>query len=120
MTDYVVPSTWKFFGNTGANQVTYTLPGHTVQRPHLAIFDRKVPSFGGKGSQVPQYRIRIIRGVLDTAGNLVATRITDDRTVRWPAGANASEVIEDMAIMGAICSDVNLQANIVNELRLPR
>lgn len=120
MTAFVVPTTWSFFGNTGANQTTYTLPGHTVKQPHLAIFDRKVPSFGGSASQVPSYRIRIIRGVLDANGNLVATRITQDLTCRWPLEGALADVQADIALMATLISDVNLQADIVNQLRLPR
>lgn len=120
MTSFVVPSSWSFFGNTGANQTTYTLPGHTVKQPHLAIFDRKVPSFGGTQSQVPSYRIRIIRGVSDAAGNLVATRITQDYTCRWPLEGSLVDVQADIALLASIVSDVNLQTDIVSQLRLPR
>lgn len=118
MTDYVVPVSFKKFSTT-EHSVTYTLPGHTAQKPRLVIFDRVIPVSSGKGSRVPQLRVRVIRGVNDANGVLLATRITHESTFRYPLGAVASEVIEDMAVLATIGSDTAFQNDVATELRLP-
>lgn len=119
MPNYVVPVDFSFNGST-ADQTTFLLAGHTVAEPRLAIFDRKVPSFNGNGSKVPSYRVRIVRGVTDTDGEVVATRVTADVTIRWPLEAVPADVIADIAQLSAILADVDFQTDVVNEQRLPR
>lgn len=119
MADYVVPVGWKFNG-AQADQTTFTLPGHTVAQPRLAIFDRKVPSFNGNGSAIPSYRVRIIRGVVDADGEPVPTRVTADITIRWPLEAASADVQSDIAAIAATLSDVDFQSDVVDEQLLPR
>lgn len=118
MADYIVPGTFKKFSAT-EHSVTYTLSGHTSQKPRLVIFDRVIPVASGKGSRVPQVRVRVIRGVADANGALLSTRITHESVHRYPNGANPLEVIEDMAVLAAICGDTAFQDDVANELRLP-
>lgn len=118
MADYVPPVSFKRYSVT-EHSVTYTLPGHSSSKPHLVIFDRVIPVTSGKGSRVPQLRVRVIRGVMDANGVLLSTRITHESTHRYPIGALASEIIEDMAILASIGSDVAFQDDVANELRLP-
>lgn len=118
MADYVVPASFKRFSNT-EHSITYTLPGHTSQKPHLAIFDRVIPVTQGKGPRVPQVRVRVLRGVLNAEGVLVSTRISAEAVFRYPMGANTSEVIEDMATLATIGSNVDFQSDVAEELRIP-
>lgn len=118
MPDYNVPATFKRFSNT-EHAVTYTLPGHTSQKPRLAIFDRVIPVSTGKGSRVPQYRMRVIRGVYDAKGALLSTRISCEATFRYPVGALSTEVMEDMAVLGVAVSNADFQEDVAVELRLP-
>lgn len=119
MADYVVPVDWKFNGSQ-ADQTTFTLPGHTVAQPRLAIFDRKVPSFNGNGSKVPSYRVRVVRGVVDAEGHALPTRVTADITIRWPLEAAPADVKSDMAAIAAVLADVDFQGDVVDEQLLPR
>lgn len=118
MADYVVPVSFKKFSST-EHSVTYTLPGHTSQKPRLVIFDRIVPVTSGKGPRIPQLRVRVIRGVIDATGALVATRITSEWVTRYPNGALASEIMEDMAVLAAVGGDTAFQDDVAVELRLP-
>lgn len=118
MADYNVPVTFKKFSNT-EHSVTFTLPGHTSQKPHLAIFDRVVPVVQGKGPRVPQVRVRVLRGVLNADGVLQATRISAEGIFKYPVGALASEIIEDMGILATISNDAEFQEDVAVELRIP-
>lgn len=119
MPDFVPTVDMKLFSSK-EDQTTFTLTGHTVKRPYLAIFDRKVPVVNGNGTSVPWYRIRIIRGVLDSAGDPIQTRVTCDVTIRWPLEALSADAIADIAKLGSLLSNVDLQSDIVDEQLLPR
>lgn len=120
MADFAIPVGWKFYGANSGNQTTFTLPGHTVAEPHLAIFDRKVPVVQNGQSTVPSYRVRIIRGVADPDGILLSTRITCDLTIRWPLQATPADIMADMASLAAVVGDADFQDDVANELLLPR
>lgn len=105
---FTLPSGWTFQSSSNnGNQVTYTLPGHTVQAPRLAIFSRVIPTYDQKvGWSVPSYRVRVIHGVVDADGVPVETRTSYDATIRWSMSGNgASEgdeaTTEMVAILGA-------------------
>lgn len=117
MADFIIPANWKFDGSKDADTVRYLLPGHSVQTPHFAILDRKVPVAAGG---VPQYRIRFFEGFVDADGVTISTRNTVELTCRWPQSAPAVNVIANIALMGVLCSNVDLQSDIVNEQLLPR
>lgn len=118
MADYVPSAGMKKFSAT-ENSVTYILADHSAQKPHLVIFDRVIPVSSGKGSRVPQLRVRVIRGVLDANGVLVASRITNEFTTRYPVGAPSAENIADMVLLGSIVSNVDFQQDAAVELLLP-
>lgn len=117
MADFIIPASWKFDGSKDADTVRYLLPGHSVLTPHFAIIDRKVPVAAGG---VPQYRIRFFEGFVDTDDVTISTRNTVELTCRWPQSAPEANVIANIALMGTLCSNVNLQSNIVHEQLLPR
>lgn len=120
MADFAVPTGWKFYGNNnGGSQTIFTLPGHTVTKPRLAIFDRQVPRNNGKTVSNPMYRIRVTEGVVDADGNPVLSKVSVDCTIRWPQLADSADVIADIALLASTLADVDLQDDIVNELLLP-
>jgi len=119
MADYTVPVDWKFDGDS-KDSSTYLLPGHTSAEPRWAIFDRKVPSNTPGGTTVPWSRIRFFRGVLDSDGNLIQSRVTNEYQVKWPTIADSADVIADMALMATLIGDVDLQNDLIVEQILPR
>lgn len=118
MSDYKVPAGWKFYGSK-ENQTTFTGPGHTVATPYLLIFDRVVPSPVNQLS-VSRYRMRVIRGELDTDGNPRSIRPLLDCWIRWPLASTPSIVEEIMAMAGLVLSDAAFQDDVVVEGLLPR
>lgn len=101
-----VPATWRFYGaSSDGSQVTYTRPGHTVQEPRLAIIDRKTAVFDANRQKwsVPEYRVRVIDGVLDKDGNPDPTRTLADLTCRSSlssnGGARGDEVTADLLLI---------------------
>lgn len=120
MADYNVPAGWKLYSSE-ANQTTFVIPGHSVDRPYLAIFSRTIPSVTGKGATVPEYRVRILRGYKNAAGALVPTRKSIDIRLRQPLEASdATELKAICTIAGAMLSNVDFQDDAVVEQLLPR
>lgn len=92
----VVPATWKrhSISNDG-NSVTYTRPGHTVQKPKLAIVSRTTAQYdqNRKSWSVPSYRVRVFDGVLNADGQPDPTRTMYDLTVRASLNSDGSVVV---------------------------
>lgn len=100
---FSLPSGWVFqSASNNGNTVTYTLPGHTTQKPKLAVFSRVVPTYNAKsGWSIPSYRVRVIHGIVDADGNPVETRTTFDATYRWSmttGGAAEGDAVNDEAV----------------------
>lgn len=95
----VVPASWKrhSISNDG-NSVTYTRPGHTVQKPKLAIVSRTVAQYDQKRKSwsVPSYRVRVFDGVLNADGQPDPTRTMYDLTVRASLNSDGSAVAESV------------------------
>lgn len=101
-----VPSTWKFHSSqSNGNSVTFTRPGHTVQQPRLAIISRVVPVYDTKRQDwsVPQYRVRILDGIMDADGNPDPTKTLADVTFRCSldnnGAAQGSSVVADLLVV---------------------
>lgn len=96
---FVVPATWKrhSISNDG-NSVTYTRPGHTVQKPKLAIVSRTVAQYdqNRKTWSVPSFRVRVFDGVLNVDGQPDPTRTLYDLTVRASLNSNGAAVVDDV------------------------
>lgn len=94
-----VPSTWKrqSLSNDG-NTLTFTRPGHTVQKPKLAVVSRVIPAYDQKRAtwSVPQYRVRVFDGVLNADGQPDPTRTLYDLTVRASINSDGSAVVSDV------------------------
>lgn len=120
MADYVVPVGWKLYSSE-AHQSTYIIPGHAVDRPYLAIFSRTIASASGKGTTVPEVRVRIMRGYKNADGVLLPTRKSFDGRVRWPLEASdATEMTAILAIVGTMFSNVDFQQDVTVEQLIPR
>lgn len=103
---FTVPATWRFYGaSSDGSQVTFTRPGHTVQEPRLAIVDRKIGVFDSNRQRwsTPEYRVRVVDGVLDADGNPDPTRTIADLTCRSSlasnGGARGDEVVADLLLI---------------------
>lgn len=59
------------------NSVTWQLPGHTVQKPRLAIFKRVVPAYNQQTQKWSdaKYNFKVVYGVLDADGAPVRPNI---------------------------------------------
>lgn len=92
----VVPASWKrhSISNDG-NSITYTRPGHTVQKPKLAIVSRTVSQYdqNRKSWSVPSYRVRVFDGVLNADGQPDPTRTMYDLTVRASLNSDGAAVV---------------------------
>nr|URG16486.1 MAG: coat protein [Leviviridae sp.] len=119
MPDYKAPVGWKFYGST-SDQTTFTLPGHTVAAPRLAIFDRKVPQSNGGKLTNPNYKVRIIYGFADVDGNPLESRAVIEANIRWPVAADGSVIEGAIDIMGEMLTNVDFQDDVVAEQLLPR
>lgn len=79
--------------------VTLTVDAtHSVARPHLIIIDRRVPTFNVGSSQYsqPKYRIRVVRGNLDSESLPVPARTLADLELQWVVGQSGANVEDDI------------------------
>lgn len=118
---YQVPAGWEFYGSANnGDQTTFTLPGHSVSTPHLAIFDRKVPTSNGNGYTTPQFRLRIIRGFTTADGEPLETRTVVDANIRWPMEAPLVDVKGMVDVVSQVFGDTTFQTDAVDKQLLPR
>jgi len=71
------------------NTETWQLPGHTVQKPKLAIFKRVVPTFNQSSLKWsdPSYQFKVVQGVVDADGNPVRPLIQiGTEGIKFPMG----------------------------------
>jgi hypothetical protein len=120
MTDFVTPEGWKFHGSNNGNQTIFTLPGHTVAAPKIAIFDRVVPGISRGVVTHPKFRIRVTSGELDANGQPYEVKNIVDLTIRWRLGSSPSIATGLLTNLAAMLSDANLRQDIVEEQLLPR
>lgn len=114
MADYVPPEGWLYDGAGNKDQTTYVVPGNTAARPYHAVFDRKVPSVNNNGTfSNSQFRVRLIRSVLDSEGNLVPGKLVGDATFSWPIAVDTADVTEVVQVLGAMLSDTEFQNNVL-------
>lgn len=100
---FTLPAKYKLFGvSNNGNTVTFSAIDGTVAEPRLLIVSRVIPVWqriaSAMGWSVPSYRIRIQHGVVDAAGNPIATRVGADLTFRWPQGhgSHGAAVVSDL------------------------
>lgn len=122
MSDYSPPATLKKFSINGPDSVTYTvIASHTASVPHLVIFDRVRPSVNPQtGNEThARFRGRIHRAAVDGNGDPVGKESIVEFSVRYPSAADSANVTADIAMLGAMLSDVDFQQDVAVELLLP-
>jgi len=93
MADMTTPLT-KFSQN--GNSVTYTVTGHTVQKPRLVLQKRKIPS--SDSNAVAQLDTSIVYGAVDSAGAVLPSRIMLTVSARRPVSAVSTDVDNAVAV----------------------
>lgn len=76
------------------NARTYTVSGHTVQKPKLVFQKRKNGSEGGPSASDT---ITLVYGTEDSAGDPLASRVVFEVTVRRPVEGIAADVTAALA-----------------------
>lgn len=115
-----LPVGWSEYGRDGNNSVTFLRPGHTVQAPRLAIFNRKPPVANGNGFSVPTYRVRLIDGHVDADGAALRERSILDLTIRQPVDAAAAPITASVAALATMLSDVEFVDDAITDYMFPR
>lgn len=115
-----LPVGWSEYGRDGNNSVTFLRPGHTVQAPRLAIFNRKPPVANGNGFSVPTYRVRLIDGHLDADGVAMRERSILDLTIRQPVDASATAITTSLSALAAMLSDAAFVDDATVDYMFPR
>lgn len=115
-----LPTGWLEYGRNGSDSVTFVRPGHTVEAPRLAIFDRKQPVANGNGFSIPQYRIRLIDGHLDADGLPLKERSIVEVVIRHPLSATDTSVETSIAAVAALLADTQVVGNATDDLMFPR
>lgn len=83
------------FASNG-NSRTFTYAGHTVQKPHLVLQSRRVPS----GNQtVAQDTITVLSGTDDVNGDPLAARVSFEVKIRRPIDGAAADVTAVLAVL---------------------
>lgn len=108
----VLPAGSRLQGVTNdGNSVTWQLPGHTVQKPKLAIFKRTVPTYNQNAQKWsdPAYQYKVVFGVVDADGNPVRPNIQiGTEGIKYPMGGvdRAATFAEALASFKALTAGV--------------
>lgn len=120
MANFAVPGTWTHDGNNGQDQsVFYVTASHTTTENYLIIFDRKKISPVNGGFTNPSFRTRVIRSHVDADSLPLPKKSIIDTQMSWHPSAPAADVKAMVTVNGALWSDVNLPADIVDLIRIP-
>lgn len=77
------------------NNRTWTITGHTVQKPRLAIEKRKLPVGNGGSASTT---LSVVYGTVDATSTPLAAKIAFDVTVRYPINGLAADVTAALAV----------------------
>lgn len=102
------------------DQSMFIYTGHTSAAPVMTNFYRHASRLVNGTMTVPSMRVLSLTGLLDADQKPVATRITVDTTVRWPAGATKAAILAAVARQVAILGDAEFQDDAFEEQLLPR
>lgn len=119
MAHFTIPAGWEL-DTQADNQVVFTVTGHTATENYQVLFDKKPMRNNGGKFTTPEYRIRIRRTFVDAEGNPLSTVCLFDSNLRWHPAAAAADIKAMVDLAGDIFSDVNLAADIVDQMYLPR
>lgn len=111
----VLPAGSRLQGVTNdGNSVTWQLPGHTVQKPKLAIFKRTVPTYNQTTQKWsdPAYQYKVVFGVVDAEGNPVRPNIQiGTEGIKYPMGGvdRAATFAEALASFQAFTAGITAE-----------
>lgn len=77
------------------NSRTYTYTGHTAQEPRLVLEKRKIAS---GATSVLEDTVTVLSSTEDSAGDLLASKVTFEVKVRRPVNGIAADVTAALAI----------------------
>lgn len=98
---FQLPDGYTIYGvSNNGNTLTAVRDGHTATKPLLMIIDRTEAKYNAQSAEysVPAYRVRIIRGQLDSEGQPMAGRLLVDANFRHPLGSESeiSNIVADL------------------------
>jgi hypothetical protein len=76
------------------NSRTYSIAGHTVQKPMLLIQKRKVPATQESNASS---EIQVVFGTEDANGDLLASKVVFLASCRYPANAISADITAALA-----------------------
>lgn len=97
-----LPSGYTIFGQSNNGQtLTAIRDGHTAGKPLLFIIDRTEAKYNAQLQKysVPAYRVRVIRGTVNSDGAPQGERLLADLTIRVPVGSSDE--------LGVLLGDLN-------------
>lgn len=120
MADFTIPVTWAHEGNDGQDKSVFSvIADHTTTENYLIVFTRKrIQAVNGQWTK-PSWRCRIIRSFVDADGLPLSQKAVVDTQCSWPSAAPAADVKAMITLNGAIFSDVELPADVVDQQRIP-
>nr|WBY66482.1 MAG: hypothetical protein [Eriocheir sinensis solspivirus 1] len=107
---FVLPAGSVLQGNTnGGDTLTWQLPGHSVQKPKLAIVRRTTPTFDHKLQKwsTPKFGYKVVVGIADADGNPISPYITVGTDgISYPMGGvgRAAAVEEALTLFKGLTS----------------
>lgn len=78
------------------NAATYTAAGHVVQSPRLVLMKRKIP--GTAQNAVASSEATVLFGTIDSAGQLLSSRIAISASARIPVNGTEADVDSAIAL----------------------
>lgn len=92
---FTLPQGYSIYGTANSGgQLTAIKSGNTAAKPLLLIIDRNQPVFNNTTGAytVGSYRVRVIRGQLDSDGDPRPERLLVDANIRMPVGTDSEHV----------------------------
>lgn len=102
-----IPSNYVVFGaSNNGNQVTYRRSDSSAEKPKLLILDRKESVYDASKQKysVPELRVRVLSGVVNSDNQPVPERLLIDASFRLPVGS-ASDQAQLFADFTALLND---------------
>lgn len=116
-----IPAGFTYYGSANnGNQVTLRATSSTAAKPFLILLDRKDPVWNptSKEYSVPEARVRVLVGTVDSDGNPKAQRLLVDASFRTPIGSDADQA-SWLAAFKAVINDANFLSSFVQGHELP-
>lgn len=117
---FAIPTGFTLYGSSNnGDTATYYNDASTASEPYFLQIDRKRAMFDQRTERwsVPQYRLRLFRGLVDTNGTPRPERCAVDLTIRTPVGGEA-QLDASLAVLNTVLADLNFVTS-VKELKMP-